>query len=64
MYYEELYIMKTEESFADYVGYDLGGFIYNRKYPPNQHLYGNKHHGYATDNQEVFFMMLLFIFMV
>jgi hypothetical protein len=36
-----------EEPFADYIGYDLGGFLYNKKYPP-------KHHGYATDNQEAF----------
>jgi hypothetical protein len=47
--------MNQEEPFADYIGYDLGGFMYNKKYPPDTTLNGSKHHGYATDNQEAFF---------
>ncbi|MCM1143003.1 MAG: hypothetical protein NC453_30935 [Muribaculum sp.] len=47
--------MKQEEPFTDYIGYDLGGFMYNKKYPPNPAANGSHHHGYATDNQEAFF---------
>lgn len=46
--------MNQEEPFADHIGYDLSGFLYNRKYPPNLALNGGRHHGYATDNQEAF----------
>lgn len=46
--------MNQEEPFADYIGYDLGGFMYNKKYPPNPAANGGLHHGYATDNQEAF----------
>ncbi len=46
--------MNEEEPFADYVGFDLGGFMYNKKYPPNERVNGSHHHGYATDNQECF----------
>lgn len=46
--------MNIEEPFADYVGYDLGGFMYNKKYPPNLAVNGSRNHGYATDNQEAF----------
>jgi hypothetical protein len=49
--------MNQDEPFADYVGYDLSGFMYNKKYPPNLAVNGSYHHGYATDNQEAFFMM-------
>jgi hypothetical protein len=47
--------MNQDEPFADYVGYDLCGFMYNKKYPPNLAVNGSYHHGYATDNQEAFF---------
>jgi hypothetical protein len=47
--------MNQEETFAEYIGYDLGGFMYNKKYPPNPTVNGSNHHGYATDNQEAFF---------
>jgi hypothetical protein len=43
-----------EEPFADYIGYDLGRFLYNKKYPTYPTLNGSKHHGYATYNQEAF----------
>lgn len=46
--------MNQEKPFADYIGYDLGGFMYNMKYPPNPAVNGTRHHGYATDNQEAF----------
>lgn len=40
---------------ADYVGRDLFGYEYNKKYPPNKELYGDGLGGYATPNQETFF---------
>lgn len=46
--------MNQEKPFADYIGYDLGGFMCNMKYPPNPAVNGTRHHGYATDNQEAF----------
>lgn len=46
--------MTQEEPFADYIGYDFGGFMYNKKYPPNHAANGSHHHGYATDNQGAF----------
>lgn len=46
--------MNQEEPFADYIGYDLGGFMYNKKCPPNPAANGTHHHGYASDNQEAF----------
>lgn len=38
------------------VGYDLMGYPYNKKYPPNISQYGTKHDGYPTCNQEIFFL--------
>jgi hypothetical protein len=46
---------KEKEPWADYVGLDLFGYEYNRKYPPNADKFGNNYGGYATPNQEVFF---------
>lgn len=47
---------QDNEPWADYIGYDLGGYEYNTKYPPNPNLYGNLHHGgYRTANQRTFF---------
>lgn len=44
-----------QEPWADYVGYDLFGYEYNCKYPPNKEQFGNDFGGYATPNQETFF---------
>ncbi len=46
---------KKIEPWADYVGYDLFGYEYNCKYPPNKEKFGNDFGGYATQNQETFF---------
>ena len=46
---------KNEEPWADYIGYDLFGYEYNIKYPPNEEKFGNEFGGYATPNQETFF---------
>lgn len=46
---------KEKEPWADYVGHDLFGYEYNRKYPPNKEKFGNDFGGYATPNQETFF---------
>ncbi len=32
----------------DYVGYDLFGFPFNKKYPPNKDYYGQSYEGYAN----------------
>lgn len=32
----------------DYVGYDLFGFPFNKKYPPNKEYYGQSYEGYAN----------------
>lgn len=46
---------KEREPWADYVGYDLFGYEYNCKYPPNKDKYGNSFGGYTTPNRETFF---------
>ena len=38
-----------------YVGYDLMGFPYNSKYPPNKAKYGDSHDGYASKAEGVLF---------
>lgn len=35
--------MTEQETTADYIGYDLGGYLYNKKYPPNQAAYGTRY---------------------
>lgn len=47
--------MTNQEPHADYIGIDLGGYEYNKKYPPNIVKYGSHNGGYPTDNQEAFF---------
>jgi hypothetical protein len=44
-----------KEPWADFVGYDLLGYEYNCKYPPNKELYGAAYDGYASPNQLTFF---------
>lgn len=39
----------------DYVGRDLMGYPYNRKYPPDIKKYGSQYSGYRTFQQETFF---------
>ncbi len=46
---------KEREPWADYVGYNLFGYEYNIKYPPNVEKFGKDFGGYATPNQETFF---------
>lgn len=46
---------KNNEPWADFVGYDLLGFAYNCKYPPNIDRYGREFGGYPTPNRETFF---------
>lgn len=43
--------MTENKPWADYIGIDLLGHAYNKKYPPRE---GLKHSGYKTPNQEVF----------
>jgi hypothetical protein len=38
-----------------YVGYDLCGFPYNLKYPPNTEKYGTSHEGYSNKARGVLF---------
>ncbi len=46
---------EIKEPWADFVGYDLFGYEYNCKYPPDIDRFGNEHQGYATENQLAFF---------
>lgn len=48
-------MFRDKEPWADFVGYDLFGYEYNIKYPPNKEQYGNDFGGYATSNQETFY---------
>lgn len=32
----------------DYVGYDLFGYPFNKKYPPNKEMYGQSYEGYPN----------------
>lgn len=36
-----------------YVGYDLMGYPFNSKYPPNKSLFGENHEGYKTKGEGV-----------
>ena len=38
-----------------YIGRDVFGYRYNKKYPPDYKKYGDTYSGYATPNQEFFF---------
>lgn len=38
----------SENDPRDYVGYDLMGFPYNRKYPPNKDKFGETFYGYPS----------------
>lgn len=49
-----------ENDLRDYVGYDLMGFPYNRKYPPNKAVYGDTFYGYPSKG----FGVLLYDFCV
>jgi len=40
---------------AYYIGRDVFGYPYNKKYPPDYKKYGRQYSGYATPNQEAFF---------
>lgn len=39
----------------DYIGIDLGGYEYNKKYPPMTNIYGNAYDGYESPNKLTFF---------
>ena len=39
----------------EYIGEDLFGYWYNKKYPPNVEKYGSKYNGYSTDARDVLF---------
>ena len=44
-----------EKSEIGVIGFDLFGYPYNIKYPPNIALYGDDCQGYKTWNQSLFF---------
>ncbi|MCF0194612.1 MAG: hypothetical protein HUK00_05500 [Bacteroidaceae bacterium] len=46
---------KERKPWADYVGYDLLGYEFNRKYPPDTDRFTNEFGGYASPNKETFF---------
>ena len=43
----KIYITKENDP-RDYVGYDLCGYPFNMKYPPNKKLYGQSFEGYSN----------------
>lgn len=44
---------KPEET--DVIGFDLCGYPYNKKYPPNVDLYGRQYDGYSSPFRETLF---------
>lgn len=44
--------MKREDNV---VGYDLAGYPYNKKYPPNEDKFGNRYGGYGSWNKWILF---------
>ena len=43
---DEIFITKENDP-RDYVGYDLFGYPFNKKYPPNKKMYGDSYEGYS-----------------
>lgn len=39
----------------EYIGYDLCGYPYNRKYPPHKERYGSTYEGYSTKAEGILF---------
>lgn len=37
----------------NYIGYDLMGFPFNRRYPPNKKMFGETYYGYPTKGEGV-----------
>lgn len=48
----EIYITKENDP-RDYVGYDLFGYPFNKKYPPNKEKYGDAFYGYPTKGEGI-----------
>ena len=46
---------KEKVSRSTFIGHDLFGNAYNRKYPPNRDKIGNDFEGYETPNQLTFY---------
>lgn len=50
------HIMNNESlDIPDYIGIDLGGYQYNKKYPPMTNIYGDSFDGYESPNKLTFF---------
>lgn len=49
-YFPSIIMCNKQEPWAYYVGFDLFGYEYNCKYPPNKEQFGNDFGGYATPN--------------
>lgn len=41
-------LVTPENDPRDYIGYNLLGFPFNKKYPPNRELYGDSFEGYSN----------------
>lgn len=46
---------KDNNSWPDFIGFDLFGYAFNRKYPPDVKRYGRGYDGYPSPNQSAFF---------
>lgn len=46
-------VITPENDRRQYVGYDLFGYPFNKKYPPNKNHFGEEYDGYATIGEGV-----------
>lgn len=46
-------LITPENDTRNFVGYDLLGFPFNKKYPPNKNKYGEDFYGYPTKGEGV-----------
>ena len=46
-------LITPENDSREYFGYDLFGFPFNKKYPPNKEKYGDDFYGYPTKGEGI-----------
>lgn len=59
LFSKKIEIMENEELITrendsrEFFGYDLFGFSFNKKYPPNKEKYGDDFYGYPTKGEGI-----------
>ena len=48
-------MMHSDNDDAEYIGYDLCGYPFNKFFPPNEQRLGSRYGGYPSEVAEVFF---------